>query len=44
VLREAGLLRLDNRGNRVLVSLRRDDVEARFPGLLNALLAGSTPG
>ncbi|WP_285697780.1 helix-turn-helix domain-containing protein [Actinomadura sp. NBRC 104412] len=43
VLREAGLLRLDDLGNRVLVSLRRDDIEARFPGLLTAIAVGSRP-
>jgi hypothetical protein len=42
ILREAGLLWLDDQGNRVLVSLRHDDIEARFPGLMNAILVGST--
>ncbi|KAB1652103.1 helix-turn-helix transcriptional regulator [Pseudoclavibacter chungangensis] len=34
VLREAGLVRQVDRGNRSGVTLRRDDVERRFPGLL----------
>ena len=38
VLRESGLLRMVLQGRRVLVSLRRDDLEARFPGLLEAVL------
>ena len=38
VLREAGLIRMAPQGRRVLVSLRREDLEARFPGLLEAVL------
>lgn len=38
VLREAGLIRMTPQGRRVLVSLRREDLEARFPGLLEAVL------
>ncbi|MEV7612497.1 helix-turn-helix domain-containing protein [Streptomyces sp. NPDC089799] len=38
VLREAGLIRQVNRGNSRMASLRREDVEGRFPGLL-ALVA-----
>src|SRR5215831_3722719 len=38
VLREAGLIRMVQQGRRVLVSLRREDLEARFPGLLEAIL------
>ncbi|WP_260981291.1 helix-turn-helix transcriptional regulator [Curtobacterium pusillum] len=37
VLREAGLTYDLSYGNRKGVSLRRDDIEARFPGLLAAL-------
>ena len=42
-LRLAGLTltRLD--GTKRLISLRRDMVDASFPGLLDAVLAGSTP-
>lgn len=38
VLREAGLVWIRPAGNRRFVSLRRDDLEARFPGLLTAIL------
>ncbi len=38
VLREAGLVRMEPQGRRVLVSLRREDLETRFPGLLEAIL------
>ena len=38
VLREAGVLRMEPQGRRLLVRLRRDDLEARFPGLLDAIL------
>ncbi len=38
VLREAGLIRMVPQGRRVLVSLRRADLEARFPGLLETIL------
>jgi DNA-binding transcriptional ArsR family regulator len=37
-LREAGLTRTRAEGTTRLVSLRRDDLEARFPGLLDAVL------
>ncbi|HEX6552138.1 MAG TPA: helix-turn-helix domain-containing protein [Ktedonobacteraceae bacterium] len=39
VLREAGLVRMVPQGRRVLVSLRREDLEVRFPGLLEAILS-----
>ena len=38
VLREAGLIRMVPQGRRVLVSLRRADLEQRFPGLLDTVL------
>jgi DNA-binding transcriptional ArsR family regulator len=38
VLREAGLIRMTPQGRRILVSLRRDDLEAQFPGLLDSIL------
>jgi len=38
VLREAGLIRMVPQGRRVMVSLRRNDLEARFPGLLETIL------
>ncbi|WP_228430601.1 ArsR/SmtB family transcription factor [Baekduia soli] len=38
VLREAGITRTRVEGTHRFVSLRRDDVESRFPGLLDAVL------
>lgn len=42
VLREAGVIRMVPQGRRVLVSLRSDDLEQRFPGLLQAILQSYT--
>jgi DNA-binding transcriptional ArsR family regulator len=39
VLREAGLTRTRLEGTRRQVSLRGEDLDARFPGLLDAVLA-----
>jgi DNA-binding transcriptional ArsR family regulator len=39
VLREAGLVRTRLDGRKRLLSLRIDDLDARFPGLLHAVLA-----
>jgi DNA-binding transcriptional ArsR family regulator len=39
VLREAGVIRQERRGTSKLTELRRDDLEARFPGLLDAVLS-----
>ena len=38
VLREAGLIRNEPDGRQRLVSLRRDEVDAAFPGLLDSVL------
>lgn len=38
VLREAGLIRMVPQGRNIFLSLRRDDLDARFPGLLDAVL------
>jgi DNA-binding transcriptional ArsR family regulator len=38
VLREAGVIRQRQEGTARLNSLRREDLEARFPGLLDAVL------
>jgi len=43
VLRESGLIRMEDLGNRRMTSLRRDDLEARFPGLLRAVVAEGVP-
>jgi DNA-binding transcriptional ArsR family regulator len=42
VLREAGLTQTRIEGVHRFVTLRRDDVDARFPGLLDAVL-GAVP-
>jgi DNA-binding transcriptional ArsR family regulator len=49
VLRGAGIIHQREEANRRLTTLRRDDLESRFPGLLDAILAargrpGLTPG
>jgi DNA-binding transcriptional ArsR family regulator len=41
VLREAGITRTRADGTRRLVSLRREDLDARFPGLLDSVLAAA---
>ncbi len=41
VLREAGLTHTRAEGTHRHVSLRRDEVDARFPGLLHAVLAAA---
>jgi DNA-binding transcriptional ArsR family regulator len=38
VLREAGVTRTTPRGARLMITLRREDLEARFPGFLEATL------
>ena len=39
VLRESGVVRTRPEGRKRLLSLRVDDLEARFPGLLDAVLS-----
>jgi DNA-binding transcriptional ArsR family regulator len=39
VLREAGLIDQREEGNRKLNTLRRDEIDQRFPGLLEAVLS-----
>jgi DNA-binding transcriptional ArsR family regulator len=39
VLREAGVVRQERRGTSKLTELRREDLDARFPGLLDAVLS-----
>lgn len=43
VLREAGLVHQVDRGNRSEVTLRRHDLETRFPGLLALIGQEGTP-
>lgn len=38
-LREAGIVRTRIHGTQRILSLREEDLEARFPGLLNSILA-----
>ena len=38
ILRDAGLVRSRREGVQVLNELRKDDLEARFPGLLKSIL------
>lgn len=40
-LREAGVTRTRVEGTRRLIALRRDDLDARFPGLLDAIVAAA---
>jgi DNA-binding transcriptional ArsR family regulator len=42
VLREAGVIRQRQEGTARLNTLRRDDLEARFPGLLESILAAAS--
>jgi DNA-binding transcriptional ArsR family regulator len=44
VLLEAGLVRKRVEGARHYLTLRRDDLDARFPGLLDAVLAAEPAG
>jgi len=41
ILRESGVTQTRVEGTRRIVALRRDDLEARFPGLLDAVLANA---
>lgn len=46
VLREAGVIRSEAHGRHRTLTLRRDDLDSRYPGLLDAILGvpdGSTP-
>lgn len=40
-LREAGVTRVRISGTSRLISLRRDDLDARFPGLLDSIVASA---
>jgi DNA-binding transcriptional ArsR family regulator len=44
VLREAGVIRQRLEGTTKLNSLRRTDLDGRFPGLLDAVLRGAVTG
>ncbi|MFB7666083.1 ArsR/SmtB family transcription factor [Kitasatospora sp. NPDC056138] len=43
VLRESGVIRQRGEANRRLNELRRDELQARFPGVLDAVLAAAGP-
>lgn len=38
ILRESGLIRSEKKGVAVINTVRRDDLEKRFPGLLDSIL------
>ena len=40
-LREAGITRTEMRGTSKLISLRRADLDTRFPGLLDSIIASA---
>ena len=40
VLREAGVIRNEPNGRRRMLTLRRDDLDTLFPGLLDSVLRG----
>ncbi|SRR5258708_9190234 len=42
VLRNAGLIEGRKEGTKVIYKLRRNELDARFPGLLDAVLSAST--
>lgn len=44
ILREAGLVAVRTSGKTRLVTLRRDELDARLPGLLGAVLDELAPG
>jgi DNA-binding transcriptional ArsR family regulator len=41
MLREAGVIMQERQGTTKLTWLRREDLDARFPGLLDAVLSGT---
>lgn len=41
VLRESGVIRQEPSGRENLLSLRREDLDARYPGLLDSVLTGA---
>jgi DNA-binding transcriptional ArsR family regulator len=41
VLREAGLIVSQRQGQEVINTLKRDEIDARFPGLLDAILTSA---
>lgn len=43
VLRETGVIQMRGEGTQYINSLRREDLDSRFPGLLDAVLQASNP-
>ena len=43
VLREAGVIQMRPEGTQYITSLRREDLDSRFPGLLDSVLQASGP-
>lgn len=43
ILRDAGLIRSERRGKELINTLRHEDLEARFPGLLAVVLRERAP-
>ena len=43
ILREAGLIRSEKKGVEVINTLRRTDIDERFPGLLDAVFPQKNP-
>ncbi len=41
-LREAGVIRLRKEGTARITTIRRDDLDARYPGLLDAILSAES--
>lgn len=44
VLRESGIVATQRNGTSLMNTLRRDDLDARFPGLMDAVLGRRTAG
>ena len=40
-LRRSGVIRSENRGTAIMNRLQRKDLDARFPGVIGAILAGA---
>lgn len=43
ILREAGLICSERRGTEIVNTLRLDEIEQKFPGVVSAILAASKP-
>jgi DNA-binding transcriptional ArsR family regulator len=43
ILREAGLIQSERRGTEVVNTLRLDEIDKKFPGVVSAILAAAKP-